>query len=244
MTFSDEREILRNRLLDRIQRRREAIGLSELQASLKAAGKRDTIRNIRRRNLPSIDKVERIARALQTSVGYLVGETDDPAARAPVIALAEGAATFEPAAARMIAFEADEYVAVPRYEMSAAAGRGIDLPGQPAVRDRLLFRAEWLRRATASPIARLAALDIVGDSMEPTLKDGDTVLIDLDAADPARRAGVYAINEDGVLRVKRLEPAGPSVLALISDNRAYPPDRRSRDEIDVVGRAVWVGRQM
>lgn len=66
------------RLNNRIEARLNELGLTPITAALRAGLDRDAIRNTIRGSAPRIDTLVDVAAALQTSVGYLVGETDDP----------------------------------------------------------------------------------------------------------------------------------------------------------------------
>lgn len=142
--------------------------------------------------------------------------------------------------------EGHEYVAVARYNLQASAGPGREAAASPALLHHHLFRLQWLRRVTAAPLERLAMIEVVGDSMEPTLRSGDTALIDLDQRNPARRDGMYVLNNDGDLQVKRVA-AHPVThkLTISSDNPAYRPwIDIAPDTIDIVGLVIWVGRRI
>jgi phage repressor protein C with HTH and peptisase S24 domain len=82
--------------------------------------------------------------------------------------------------------------------------------------------------------------------MEPTLSDGDEVLVDLGDAQSRLRDGIYVLRMDGALNVKRIaiEPKG-RLISVISDNTAYPSwpglERRS---ITVVGRMRCIIRKV
>jgi phage repressor protein C with HTH and peptisase S24 domain len=87
-----------------------------------------------------------------------------------------------------------------------------------------------------------------GDSMEPTIHNGDMLLIDLDRtsvparareAGDTRPSGIYAVLDDGAARVKRVELAAPDTLALLSDNPAFPPEFRPISSVSIIGRVVW-----
>lgn len=109
-----------------------------------------------------------------------------------------------------------------------------------------LFRFAWLRSVTAAPIARLAVIEVDGDSMEPALRSGDTVLVDQTQAQPGRKDGMYVLNKDGDLQVKRVS-AHPVTgrYTIKSDNPAYESwSDIEPDAIDIVGRVIWVGRRL
>ena len=82
--------------------------------------------------------------------------------------------------------------------------------------------------------------------MEPTLSDGDDVLVDLGDNQTRLRDGIYVLRMDDTLAVKRvaIEPQGRKV-SVVSDNPAYPTwnglDRRT---VNIVGRVLWFGRKL
>ena len=92
---------------------------------------------------------------------------------------------------------------------------------------------------------QLAWLDVAGDSMAPTLADGDPVIIDQSVV-AVDREGVYVLTVGAELFVKRVrravEPDGRIALVLVSDNRAYPDieiGADSQEHVRVIGRVVW-----
>ncbi len=93
--------------------------------------------------------------------------------------------------------------------------------------------------------AQLVAHVIRGDAMEPTLADGDCVLIDT-ADRLCPRDGLHLIDSEGGAIVKRLS-VNPVTrrVAVLSDNAAYPsyPDCPP-DSIRILGRIVWLGRRL
>lgn len=101
----------------------------------------------------------------------------------------------------------------------------------------LVFRADWFKSRGFTP-SRLVATRVSGNSMETTLFDGDTIVINLDQAE-ARDGEVFAVRYDDQLVVKRMFKEGASWW-LHSDN----PDQRRfpRRECDaacqVLGRVV------
>jgi phage repressor protein C with HTH and peptisase S24 domain len=146
-----------------------------------------------------------------------------------------------PPAARL-PVAANDLVAVPRLAVRASAGPGALTDGE-AEAGRLGFDAKFLRRLTADPKS-VSVIRVEGDSMVPTLADGDDILVDRSAA--PLRDGIYVLRIDGALNVKRLaiNPT-PGHVAIHSDNPAYPswPDCELA-AIDVIGRVVWVGRRL
>lgn len=108
------------------------------------------------------------------------------------------------------------------------------------------FEERWLRNLTAAPITDLTVIRVEGDSMAPTLADGDDILIDRADCRTRLRDGIYVLRVDDALVVKRLalHPIGRRVTVQ-SDNPAYSdwPDC-GIDEITCIGRVVWAGRRI
>ena len=124
---------------------------------------------------------------------------------------------------------------VPRHDVDAAAGAGA-LAGEERAIGTFRFSAGWLRGQGLDPVM-LSAIAVAGDSMEPTLRDGDEILVD--RAPRTWRDGVHVVRAGGSLLVKRLDLGRPGRIALISDNPAYPPIELAPGEVEVVGRVVW-----
>ena len=138
-----------------------------------------------------------------------------------------------------------EAIAVPRLDIGASAGPG-SLPGQEAPRGHVAFEASWLRQLVPGSPAQLSMIRVEGDSMEPTIADGDEIFVDRGDAGDRLRDGIYVLRLDDALIVKRiaLNPASRR-LSISSDNPAYPgwPDCEQAS-VDIVGRVVWAGRKI
>lgn len=128
-----------------------------------------------------------------------------------------------------------DWIDVPRLELGVSAGPGALDPGEDAV-GALRFSKVWLRQRGLDP-AMLSSVEVIGDSMEPSLRDGDEILVERLSGPP--RDGVHVVRIDAALLVKRLDTSRPGRLVLISDNRAYPPIEVDSGDAHVVGRAVW-----
>lgn len=130
---------------------------------------------------------------------------------------------------------AGEWVDVPRLELGVSAGPGALAPGEAAI-GIFSFSRRWLREQGFDP-ANLSAVAVIGDSMEPTLRDGDEILVD--RSPRPLRDGIHVVRLDSALLVKRVGTGLPGRAALISDNRSYAPMDVALDDLDVVGRVVW-----
>jgi len=134
-------------------------------------------------------------------------------------------------------------VLVPHYatDRPAAAG-GLCESSRSAARP---FCLRQLAALTGSAPDSLLVLTIRGDSMSPTLNDGDEVLVDSAECTPHRDA-IFAIRHAGALQVKRLS-VNPVTgrVTIRSDNPLYEswPDC-DPEEIDILGRVIWAGRRL
>jgi Peptidase S24-like len=133
---------------------------------------------------------------------------------------------------------------VQRLRLAASAGPGA-LVDDDAIGSIMGFEERWLRSIAGNP-ALLSVIQVEGDSMSPTLADGDDILVDRgDGADRVRD-GVYVLRVDGALLVKRLA-VNPTVrrLSIRSDNLAYPSwEDCDPESVALIGRVVWVGRKL
>ena len=129
----------------------------------------------------------------------------------------------------------DSWVDVPRLALGASAGPGTLAEGEEAI-GAFRFSARGLRDQGPVP-GWLSALAVTGDSMEPTLRDGDEILVDR-ARRPVRD-GIHVVRLDETLLVKRLETGRPGRIALLSDNQAYRPIEVEPGDVQVIGRVVW-----
>ena len=142
------------------------------------------------------------------------------------------------------AAQVHDVVTVPHLDIGASAGAGA-FAGDERTRSRIAFDRAWLRGVSADP-KQLSMIRVEGDSMLPTLADGDDILVDSGDATARLRDGIYVLRMDDVLMVKRMaiNPAARRVTVK-SDNPAYPswPDC-PLEKVDVVGRVIWAGRKV
>lgn len=145
---------------------------------------------------------------------------------------------------------------IPQIDVTAGMGGGgltvirDGIPGKSGmtfsaevVRDFWRIPNEVLRSVGASPDF-LAVLPVQGDSMQPTLHDGEWVVADTRHRWPSPD-GVYALNDAfGGVVVKRLEvisKPGDEVqrVAVISDNPRHQPKEWDVDDLRIIGRVIW-----
>lgn len=127
-------------------------------------------------------------------------------------------------------------VRLPRYEIRAAAGPG-SVALTESVSSYFTVEREWLRRMLpgwAAGNAQVGVLEGSGDSMEPTIRDGDLVMAVRDPPEFAvERGGVFLLLHHNHLRIKRLHVDMKSGdIALISDNARYPVEVVPMDRLE------------
>ena len=136
-------------------------------------------------------------------------------------------------------------VRVPRLNVGASAGHGAhnEWEGETS---HIAFDPRWLRQICRGRPETLSFIKVQGDSMVPSLADGDDILVDQSDGIDRLRDGVYVLRQDETLMVKRLavNPVARKV-AIRSDNAAYPSWPESDfGTLDVIGRVVWAGRRI
>ncbi len=141
--------------------------------------------------------------------------------------------------------EAVPLVAVARLDVRAAAGAGA-LDGDERGQPHIAFDPLWLKRVARGRPEDLSIIRVAGDSMLPTLGDGDDILVDRGDGAGRLRDGVYALRLDGGLVVKRMKvDRAAGRVMVISDNPAYPPrPPEPTAALDIIGRVVWTGRRI
>lgn len=140
----------------------------------------------------------------------------------------------------------DSSVVVRRLDVAASAGPGA-LGSGLGEGDPLAgierFPATMVARLSLNPDA-LSMIVARGDSMLPTLADGDDILVDTADRRIGRRPAIFVLRIDGAVVVKRLALADGQV-AIASDNPAADPIAPvALDRVEVIGRVVWLGRKL
>lgn len=138
----------------------------------------------------------------------------------------------------------NEFALVPGYNIEVAAGTGV-FPSSEEPTRYLAFRHKWLR------YKGLREKDLVlvftkGDSMEPTISDNNTVLIDTSQRNLID-GHIYVIRTDGHLIVKRIQKLWNKGILLLSDNKEYKEQQvepNEADDLEVIGKVVWVGKDL
>jgi phage repressor protein C with HTH and peptisase S24 domain len=131
-------------------------------------------------------------------------------------------------------------VQIARYNARAAAGRGALLDPATIIED-ISFSADWVRTVLRRNPAHLALIECSGDSMEPTLRDGDVLMVDTSVTE-VQSSRIYVLDVDGALLVKRIQRMLNGSYRVISDNPRYEAEviePSARAPLRIVGEVVW-----
>lgn len=166
---------------------------------------------------PTLETINRIAKQLGVDPAILTGTSPLPSTLA-----------------------AQDTIAVPEYDINVAAGDGRVIQDAPPVAfwpfpDKVFTE---MRRPSGS----FVLFTVNGDSMEPTLKSGDRILVDTSQINVAN-PGIYVIATDDFAAVKRVEMipgAKPAALRIKSDNPLHSSFEAPVRDIRIIGRVSAV----
>jgi phage repressor protein C with HTH and peptisase S24 domain len=106
-----------------------------------------------------------------------------------------------------------------------------------------LFPRRLLETMTSAPASELTIARGMGDSMQPTIQDGDMVLIDRSRRTIREQDSIWALTIGDFAMIKRVRSRGERVV-ILSDNERVPPEEVFHEEINVVGRVIFIGRNV
>lgn len=151
------------------------------------------------RNRPGIEEIGRMCEALRVSPSWLFTGREDSVEHQSLVC--------------------EDCVRIPLLDLKASCGNGMYVE-RAAIVSLIQVNHNWINRhcGDANPRA-LNVLGVTGDSMSPTLQDGDFVIVDTSATTIYTDA-MYAFNLDDDLFIKRIQRVGRS-LCVISDNERY-----------------------
>ncbi len=121
-------------------------------------------------------------------------------------------------------------------QVSASAGGGAGNDDEAS--EPLMLEASFVSSLGGeSELKNIEAINVTGDSMEPLFNYGDIIFINRSKCDIGR-GGVFTINTEHGLFIKRIQKRIDGKIDIISDNRDYPTMSVYPNEIDVIGRVV------
>jgi phage repressor protein C with HTH and peptisase S24 domain len=229
-------------ILDRIDVMQERLHIrSDRDLSLRAGLSSDAIRNIRRRVAAGEEgdggvrpaTIDALALSLGVSPAWLsTGEEDI------------GTESGRPSIVRTVSPQVlADLRRVKCYDIEAAAGGGAVITIEEPLWE-IGFSPQMIRAFTSAPNDALALIRVRGDSMVPTLMDGDWMMVDTTKRN-INYDGLFILRYDDVLRVKRVDKNPATGRYLVkSDNPAYDAFEVEAFDLHVIGRVVWIGRRV
>lgn len=132
---------------------------------------------------------------------------------------------------------------VPQLELGYSMGGGSIFTDYPHT-GFVPFQRDWLRGLMKGAFADLFVARGEGDSMQPTMLDGDIVLIDTSQKDIHQQDRIWALSYGDLGMIKRVRRLPGGTYRVMSDNPAVAPIDAADGEMHVVGRVIWIGRRM
>lgn len=121
-------------------------------------------------------------------------------------------------------------------DISASAGGGSDVAFEEIeeleIPEQFVFMLGGERE-----LKNIEAINVSGDSMEPTFSYNDIVFINRSKTD-LNRGGIFTIRTEAGLFIKRVQTRLDGKIDIISDNSVYTTQTLQANEIEVVGRVV------
>ncbi len=150
---------------------------------------------------------------------------------------------FYDQATRSLEEETEKYANV-RYfgDIYASAGGGAF--NYEAAHDVITLDPHMVERLGGPrEIKNIDSINVLGDSMEPTFRDGDIIFVNRTQAD-IRKGGVFVVSTPIGLFVKRLSLKSDGTIDLISDNPQYSVESVPMGSVEVIGKVVGSMRGM
>lgn len=219
---------------DRLEAIRAAAGGTEKEFSARIGTTERSYQRYKGEERPLPERCLRAIAELGFDANWLLTGEGEMKARPPGMAEEQRHLTGLPAAG---------YVTVPRYDIDGSCGPGRVWDTEEVV-DYMAFREDWVRRVLRADPRKLALIGASGDSMEPTIRAGDLLLVDT-SVETILDDAIYTVVVGDRLVVKRLQRFFNGAVAVKSDNPAYEAETLGPEEaatLRVAGRIRWIGR--
>ena len=154
-------------------------------------------------------------------------------AQAPVQAIGESRANYDPSN-----YEPSDRSPVRLLEFASAAGVGAEVYDETPV-GLLWFRNDWLLSHSIDP-EQSNIISVRGESMEPTLPDGCSILVDRKRREP-HEGRIYVMRTEEGLVVKRAGKDAEGNWQIESEHPAWPPVPWS-ETTEIIGEVRWAAR--
>ena len=133
-------------------------------------------------------------------------------------------------------------IQVPTLANAGSMGAGNDVLHDDVMVGTIALSADWVyKRIRPTTPGALRCMHAYGDSMSPTFEDGDILLVDTGATNPSDADGVYVLEANQRLFIKRVTERLGGGHDVTSDNPRVKTvsDLNGGHEVSVKGRVVW-----
>ena len=234
--------------MNRIQEIRTNLGMSRAElARLIGCAESQIVKLERGERRLTTDWMERIGRALGVPAHELMTvKASELSARSPKKPAHQAQDARKPStfideldvrAGAGFASEADTIVIT---DAHGHAQNGHSVLGQWSLPD------DYLQSVLRVKAGRTRIIEVQGDSMEPTLYSGDRIMVNVDDRVPSP-PGIFALWDGMAVVVKRVEHvlgSDPPAIIITSDNARHQSYQMTADEVNIIGRVVWVARRL
>ena len=121
---------------------------------------------------------------------------------------------------------------------SPCCGYGSDKTYADEVVGKWIMPLSDFKELTFAKPEYIKQMRVIGDSMDPTIKDGDYILADT-SFQSFDIDGIYLIRMLNGLAVKRLQ-AGLNNVKILSDNKLYEPITAAAGEVKIIGKVIKI----
>ena len=123
---------------------------------------------------------------------------------------------------------------------TACCGSGNEILAEDITGHWIIPQADFHTLPFSAAPNNIKMLRVSGDSMEPTLKDGDWILADISRKSPDSD-GIYLLQLSTGLAVKRLQGSiTPDTIIIKSDNPVYNPENANLKDVIILGRVIYI----
>ena len=130
-----------------------------------------------------------------------------------------------------------DIVSIEMLDVTACCGNGIENLTENVAGQWVMPMPDF-RQITMSAPENIKLLRVKGDSMNPTLKDGDWVMVDITRKAPDSD-GLFLLLLANGLAVKRVQCGLGQNITVISDNPIYAPIPATLEEVPIAGKVIY-----
>ena len=136
-------------------------------------------------------------------------------------------------------FTSKDEVAIDILNVSACCGSGEEVNNEDVVGRLVMSNVDFRSMSLTSSPKNVKMIKAVGDSMSPTINDGDWCFVDV-SLNSAISDGVYLIKIKSGIAIKRLQLGFTDNVVVKSDNPCYDPENVNLTDVNVVGKVIYV----